>query len=309
VIDDKAFFKLVLDTTPDQVVVINSKGDIVYINRSWQNFGEQNDCACCDMWEQQNYLAECEKAAKKGDSFGLKAFNGIKSVISGANDDFYLEYPCHSEDEKRWFMMRVVSFSHTDKAYYAISHQNITERKLAEEQVQKLAAIDGLTDIANRGFFDTFLEQEWNRCQRLGMPLSLAIIDIDDFKLLNDTYGHQQGDTCLKRLAKVLNEFTKRPGDLCARFGGEEFVLVYGNTNSDQALLVLNDILEKLKQLNIENKHSLPSRTLTVSVGLTTIIPSSDFTCAYLIKEADDLLYKAKDKGKDALCVSDLALI
>ena len=74
-IDDKAFFKLVLDTTPDQVVVINSKGDIVYINRSWQNFGEQNDCACCDMWEQQNYLAECEKAAKKGDSFGLKAFN------------------------------------------------------------------------------------------------------------------------------------------------------------------------------------------------------------------------------------------
>jgi len=309
VLDDKMFLKQVLDTTPDQVVVINDSGEIVFVNKSWQNFGEQNDCTCCDVWEQKNYLVECKKAADNGDEFGLNAYQGILAIIEQQQSDFYLEYPCHSENEKRWFMMRVVPFELSDKKYYVISHQNITERKLAEEQVQKLAAIDGLTDIANRGFFDTFLEQEWNRCQRLGMPLSLAIIDIDDFKLLNDTYGHQQGDTCLKKVAKVLNEFTKRPSDLCARFGGEEFVLVYGNTSSDQALLVLNDILEKLKHLNIENKHSLPSQTLTVSVGLTTITPNSDFTCAYLIKEADDLLYKAKDKGKDALCVSDLALI
>ncbi|WP_338365006.1 sensor domain-containing diguanylate cyclase [uncultured Pseudoalteromonas sp.] len=308
-INDKAFFKLVLDTMPDQVVVINSVGDIVYINRSWQNFGEQNDCACCEVWEQQNYLTECEKAAKKGDEFGLKALNGITSVISGTRDDFYLEYPCHSEDEKRWFMMRVVSFNHIENGYYAISHQNITERKLAEELVQKQLGIDGLTNIANRGYFDEFLIKEWNRCKRLNMPLSLVIIDLDDFKLLNDTYGHQQGDTCLKKVANLLKDFAKRPSDLCARFGGEEFVLVYGNTNSDQACNILYSLQKAFLALNIENKHSLPNKKLTVSMGATTVVPCDSFTSEELLKEADDLLYKAKNQGKNQLCVSDLNFV
>lgn len=307
-LDDKLFLKLVLDTMPEQVVVINKEGDIVFINKGWQNFGEENDCSC-GAWEKENYLFTCKKAADNGDEIGVRALEGINAVINEQQDDLYLEYPCHSDDEKRWFMMRVVPFKLNTDFYYVITHQNITERKLAEEEVQQLANIDGLTDIFNRGYFDSFLEQEWNRCKRLNMPLSLAIIDLDDFKLLNDTYGHQQGDECLKQVAAILEQYTKRPSDICARFGGEEFALVYGNTSSEQATTVINAIVEQLKQLNICNELSLPSKTLTVSIGLASVVPCSDYTIESMIKEADDLLYKAKATGKNLLCVADLTVV
>ena len=253
-------------------------------------------------------LFTCKKAADNGDEIGERALKGINAVINAEQEAFYLEYPCHSDDEKRWFMMRVVPFKYSTDFYYVITHQNITERKLAEE-VQKLANIDGLTDIFNRGYFDSFLEQEWNRCKRLNMPLSLALIDLDDFKLLNDTYGHQQGDECLKQVAAVLKQYTKRPSDICARFGGEEFVLVYGNTNSEQATIIINAIVEQLKQLNICNELSLPSKTLTVSVGLASVIPCNSYKIQNMVKEADDLLYKAKTAGKNLVCAADLTVV
>lgn len=220
------FLALVLDSITEHIVVIDETGEIQFVNKSWSAFGNNDACVIGGDWSHVNYLAECDKASAMGDDFGTMAGAGIRAVVESREMFFDFEYPCHSPSEKRWFMMRVTPFQVSAKKYYVISHQNITKRKLAEEDVRNLAKIDGLTDISNRRAFDEFFDEEWNRCSRLKKPISLAIVDIDHFKLLNDDYGHQSGDECLIRVGALLKELAKRPGDMCARYGGEEFVLV-----------------------------------------------------------------------------------
>ena len=196
------FLKSVLDTLTDHVVVIDKEGNIVFVNRQWIVFAEQNDCSVIRQWEGVNYLSVCDASARDGDDFGRKAADGINSVISEDRQAFYLEYPCHSDDEQRWFMMRVKPLRGKRSDYFVISHQNITERKLAEDKVLQLSLRDGLTSLANRRHFDAFLSGEWRRCTRLNMPLTLVLMDIDNFKWINDTYGHQVGGQVLANVKR-----------------------------------------------------------------------------------------------------------
>tara|TARA_R110002072_G_scaffold119555_3_gene252450 strand:+ start:8995 stop:9909 length:915 start_codon:yes stop_codon:yes gene_type:complete len=296
------FLKLVLDTITEHIVVIDNEGDILFVNKSWSTFAQNNECLIDERWNGVNYLRECDKAASMGDVFGAKAASGIRSVIKSDAEEFYCEYPCHSPDQKRWFMMRVTSFTIQGVNCFVISHQNITERKLAEEEVINLSRIDGLTGIPNRRYFNEFLNREWNRCRRLGMPISLAIIDLDHFKLLNDTYGHQTGDACLKAVGGILKGFGIRPGDICARYGGEEFVIVYGNTSLDKAQILVSKLLDEIRLLNIPNEKSPTLPALTASIGLTTMYPSEENSESDLIKKSDESLYLAKENGRNQIC-------
>ena len=131
------------------------------------------------------------------------------------------------------------------------------------------------------------------------MPISLAIVDLDHFKLLNDTYGHQAGDSCLKSIGQVLKTFATRPGDLCARYGGEEFAIVYGNTHLDKAQILINKLLDDIRLLNIANEKSPTLPILTASIGLSTMHPNKENNESELIKEADELLYSAKNNGRN----------
>ena len=300
-IDSYDFLKSVIDAITEHVVVIDDEGNIVLVNKGWTTFGQNNACLTDGKWDGVNYLMECDKAAAMGDDFGVKAASGIRSVINADEEIFYFEYPCHSPDEKRWFMMRVTPFFLERTPFFVISHQNITERKLAEETVLAQSRIDGLTGIPNRRYFDEFLENEWKRCHRLGQPITLAIIDLDHFKLLNDTYGHQAGDKCLKSVGSVLTGFANRPGDFCARYGGEEFAIVYGDTKLEPAKILLDKLLHELRLLGIPNEKSPTLPTLTASIGLATMYPSNDNNIRELIKKSDELLYSAKEKGRNQL--------
>ena len=186
-------------------------------------------------------------------------------------------------------------------SHFAISHQNITQRKLAEEHVLDLSRIDGLTKIPNRRYFDEFLAEEWKRCRRLGFPVSVAIMDIDHFKLLNDNYGHPAGDACLVTIGETLNGFEKRPGDLFARYGGEEFSFVFGNATAEQALVPIRKIVDQIRGLNIPNKMAPTKPTVTVSLGIATIFPNDSNTEKDVIKAADTNLYAAKHSGRDRI--------
>ncbi len=240
-----------------------------------------------------------------GDDFGTKSGNGIRSVINKVVPIFYFEYPCHSPDEMRWFIMRVTPLHLARKDYFVISHQNITERKLAEEEVRNLARIDGLTDIPNRRTFDKFLHNEYRRCTRLKKPICLAMVDLDHFKLLNDTYGHQSGDECLVRVGALLKEFVNRPGDICARYGGEEFALVWGDISLEQAKRLSNRLLKKTIALNIANSNSPTENQLTASIGLAVMFPSEGSGENELIGKAESMLYKAKESGRNRVESTD----
>jgi diguanylate cyclase (GGDEF)-like protein len=299
------FLESVLNSINEQITVIDAEGAIQFVNNSWLSFSESNQGSLRKLsdWKDINYLAACDKSAKNGDEFGSNAAKGIRSVINNKKRSFLLEYPCHSDNKKRWFMMRVSPFEVDHDKFFTISHQDITERKVAGEKVLHLSRIDGLTNISNRRYFDEFFKQEWNRCSRLHKPISIALLDIDHFKLLNDNYGHQVGDQCLKSISLALKKVTKRPGDLCARYGGEEFALIFGNTQEEQALTIINKLMLAIKGLNFPNSRSPVAPFVTVSVGIATTQPKRGMNRFNLIETADKRLYLAKENGRDQVVI------
>ncbi len=184
-----------------------------------------------------------------------------------------------------------------------------SKRKFAEEELIRLASIDGLTQIATRRIFDEYLAKEWRRMQREQNILSLILCDIDSFKLFNDNYGHQEGDKCLYAVAQAVASVPKRPADLVARYGGEEIVLVLPNTTAEGAFTVAEIIRKKIENLKIPHAHSKASPYITLSLGVSSVIPNNALLSANLVKAADNALYNAKGQGRNRvisnLCTGD----
>ncbi|MEA5577884.1 CHASE2 domain-containing protein [Anabaena sp. UHCC 0451] len=174
--------------------------------------------------------------------------------------------------------------------------------KLDNQSLLYLANYDGLTQVANRRRFDEYLQQQWERMTREKSSLSLILCDVDFFKRYNDTYGHQAGDVCLKKVAQAMTQGIKKPTHLVARYGGEEFAVVLPDTNEEGALQIAEAIRSQVQALAIPHEASLVSSQVTLSLGLASIIPSSDLTPALLIKATDEALYQAKKTGRDRCC-------
>lgn len=299
-IESYAFLKAILDSVTEQMAVIDEDGVIVFVNQSWISFGVEHHGAR-RHWENINYLEVCDKAAAAGDVFSRKATKGIRKVIKAEKSLFYFEYPCTIDKQKLWFMMRVTPLMIQEKYYFVISHQNITQRKRAEEKVLRLSKIDSLTKLPNHRYFNQFLKSSLKQCSRLNTPLTLAIIDIDYFKCVNDTFGHLKGDEYLAKIGAVIKNVAKRPSDLGSRYGGEEFAIILGNTPLEPSIVLMNTLLKTIQMLNIPNPNSLIMPVVTASIGLITLYPHAQTTEHELIKKADDLLYQAKNNGRNQL--------
>ncbi|MEC6831982.1 GGDEF domain-containing protein [Photobacterium toruni] len=177
----------------------------------------------------------------------------------------------------------------------------------ANEQLQKLSRIDALTNIANRRVFDETVITEWHRANRLALPLSLLILDIDNFKTYNDKLGHAAGDQCLKTIASVLSKVERRAGTLFARYGGEEFVLLLPGQDQQEAANNAQRLLNAMHKVALpfpcheSNNNNQP--IVTISIGVSTIIPSQTTTYCDFFKCVDTALYQAKANGKDCFHV------
>jgi two-component system cell cycle response regulator len=190
---------------------------------------------------------------------------------------------------------------------HTIDYLRHTNQKLEQltEQLEQLANRDGLTQIANRRQLETRLAHEWRRLLREQQPLSVIMLDIDYFKLYNDTYGHPQGDDCLKAIATALDEVIKRPADFIARYGGEEFTIVLPNTDTSGAIIIAQQAQDAVAQLHILHSASPVSDRVTLSQGIASRIPSIDRPWQTLLELADQALYKAKASGRNAHCLSE----
>jgi diguanylate cyclase (GGDEF)-like protein/PAS domain S-box-containing protein len=186
------------------------------------------------------------------------------------------------------------------------SVRDITKRKQAEEKLKALSTLDGLTGLVNRRHFEEYFDREWKRSVRTGKPLSLVMCDIDYFKYYNDTYGHLQGDECLRKVAGALQKAVNRAGDLVARFGGEEFIVVLPETDPEGAVKVAEMLREKVESLKIEHKKSPVSSYLTISLGVATAVPSREDAARELISSADMALYQAKKEGRNRVSFINL---
>lgn len=164
---------------------------------------------------------------------------------------------------------------------------------------------DPLTGLANRRFLQRALAAEWNHCRRSDAPLSCVMLDIDHFKAFNDHYGHDGGDRALKAIAEVLNNSSRRAGDVVARYGGEEFVLLLPETGSDGAVTVAELLKQSINSKAIAHKASPLSAILTASFGVATLLPDSERMPDELLKAADLALYEAKRLGRNRVVLAD----
>ena len=185
---------------------------------------------------------------------------------------------------------------------FDISERKKTEEKLLtlQKELEELSFNDGLTGISNRRKFDMVMETEWNNARRTRQSLSVMLIDIDFFKQYNDYYGHLQGDDCIRLVAQLLNSAVARPRDLVARFGGEEFVLVLPETDNASVLQIANKCQNLIRSQQIQHEKSSVSNLVTVSIGVSTIVPE-DNKLDKFIKSVDRLLYKAKKNGRNRI--------
>ena len=176
--------------------------------------------------------------------------------------------------------------------------RDMTDHKRAQTALEFLAARDGLTGVANRRSFDEKLSHEWLRGRRDEQPLALLMLDVDHFKRFNDSYGHQQGDDCLSRVAECAAAIVFRPGDMVARYGGEEFAIILPGTDFDGAINVADRVREAVSRLAIPHAGS-EMGIVTVSIGVSAIVPGGNLQSQALIKAADVALYRAKHDGRD----------
>jgi len=182
----------------------------------------------------------------------------------------------------------------------AIQQSQLYEQvQSANRHLAYLASHDGLTQVANRRRFDTYLQREWGRLARERAPLSLILCDIDYFKPYNDTYGHPAGDVCLVRIAQVLEQVAKRPADLVARYGGEEFAIVLPHTDERGAIQVAETIQATMAQLQIPHPASPMGDYITLSLGIASEVPAPGESVQPLIEQADQALYTAKQQGRN----------
>jgi diguanylate cyclase (GGDEF)-like protein/PAS domain S-box-containing protein len=181
--------------------------------------------------------------------------------------------------------------------YISIS-QDITDKKM----IELLSITDSLTGIYNRRYFEEMFPKLINLAKRESTLISFLIIDIDHFKQYNDTYGHQMGDEALIKVATALKKSLNRVDDYCFRLGGEEFGVIYRSKSSENSLIFANRIKQNIENLKIEHKSNSASDYITISSGLITKNPANQIDKDIVYKDADNLLYKAKELGRNRVC-------
>ncbi len=242
--------------------------------------------------------------------------NTLKALADGAKEEFNIEIRMLARSGRwSWLQVRGRAAEYDEEGktrriigtLIDISKYKQIEVALqkANDELQRLAALDDLTQIANRRRFEDRLAQEWRRSQRDSSNLAVIICDIDYFKNYNDTYGHLKGDETLYAVAQAISTALKRPMDLVARFGGEEFAMILPSTDIAGAERVAQEVKNAVESLAIEHKSSEIRAMVTLSFGVAALIPAPDLSAKLLIEAADRALYSAKSKGRDQIvCLS-----
>jgi diguanylate cyclase (GGDEF)-like protein/PAS domain S-box-containing protein len=182
-----------------------------------------------------------------------------------------------------------------------IDLRELKETQATLDATRELAIRDDLTGLFNRFYYNLVIDQEIRRARRDANYLVYAMLDIDNFKQYNDTYGHPAGDKALKKLGEILSASMSRPGDLVFRLGGEEFCIIYSSNLSDLILRPVDNLMKKLEDENIRHKKNESFGQITLSAGIVVLSPRADYTLSSVYARADELLYKAKNAGRNTI--------
>jgi diguanylate cyclase (GGDEF)-like protein len=299
-LEAKGFATAVIDALSSHICVIDKNSVIVTVNRAWRNFTIENPPVSNRAGVGAHYLKVCRNASGPGSEDARKFALGVESVLEGKTELFQMEYPCHSPTQNRWFLGDVTPLRNGQWGA-VISHMTITDRKLMELELVRLAATDSLTGLPNRRYFMEAASLEVERVSRFGNAAAVMMIDLDHFKAVNDTYGHAVGDEALRCLTQVCKK-PLRQIDIFARIGGEEFVIMLPGTNEAGAVSVAEKLRRALCKTSVKSGQ-LRFR-ITASFGVAQA-RAGDKGVGECLDRADAALYAAKREGRN--CVVSFA--
>lgn len=279
---------------PDLVFVLNRNGYVSDLNRE-PNFELRAIFELPQKWPHaMRVTRQVRDALKKIEPVSEAGTELLVMRVAGLSDSA-------TEQSDGCIEIRVVS--HNLDGFVCVV-RDVTLLAKQEKALLELVGTDPLTKIANRRRFDRVLQKEWRRQLRDKKPLSLIMMDIDHFKKLNDSQGHQMGDRCLITLASALESLCLRPGDTAARYGGEEFAIILPGTQIDGARVVGERLREGVAGLKIPLLGDQSDETVTVSVGVSEVVPGLTRDSNDLVKQADEALYQAKAAGRNRVHLS-----
>ncbi|MBR0669415.1 diguanylate cyclase [Roseomonas hellenica] len=300
---NEATFRLLAENSSDMVSRLDLSGRRLYVSPSAERiFGRPAvELIGCSPLE---HIAPQDRGAAEASMTRLRA--GAKAVLA--------EYRILRPDgETVWVeasASTIINEATGEPEGIVAVIRDVTERKMLEEDLARLARTDGLTGLANRRAFDGALASEWLRARREQTPLSLLLIDVDHFKLFNDTYGHPQGDDCLRKVASAAAGVVRRPADLVARYGGEEIAILLPNTPPAGAALVAEEVRAAVEAIGLTHEGNPPSGVVTVSIGLAAALSPANFSDPMaLVSASDAALYRAKRAGRNRVIGSPPAPI
>lgn len=290
----EAEFRLLAESSSDMVTRVDPEGEMTYVSPAAKTVVG---------WDVADLLGgSIYHGIHEADVEAVRST--VDRILKGQQSECHLRYRNrHRESGMAWFETAVSASRNPatgDIDGLVGVTRNITQQKRFEEQLAQQAVTDGLTGLANRRFFDDRVRREFDLARDTGLPLGLLIIDVDHFKAFNDTYGHQAGDDCLRAVARAIQEQVTRAGDLAVRHGGEEFALILPETDLEGAKAVAARVHQALMKLQLPNRASKTSATVTVSLGGAVMDVFNPYRVpSDLIGAADVQLYAAKGAGRN----------
>jgi len=263
--------------------------------------------------EYSNYIDDVNYIIDNSDSMDLNSAIFCPLIIDGS----LIGVMTVQTYEKNAFTMLKVEMIKALSSYAAIAINNamksksllfeIEQRRSFQAQLEdtnnkliRLSENDGLTDIPNRRKFDLIITEEWNKAKKKKSVISLIIFDIDCFKRYNDNFGHTEGDHCLISISNVLSK-SLVSNYFAARYGGDEFVIILPDTNLDEAIKFGENFRRNVEKLSLHHEFSEFSDIVTVSLGVSSVIPNNNIEINHLIRQADNALYEAKASGRNKI--------
>ncbi len=294
-IESERFSRAIVDALPQHLAIIDETGTIIAVNKAWRDFAFANSEQPEKLCEGTNYLDACNVTTGDGVQEAEAYAQGIRAVMNGTLIEFSLEYSCHSPDHQHWYNGRVTRFPGEGPLRIVITHDNITELKLAEKAIQQLAHYDTLTQLPNRMLLLDRLGQVLAKAKRERQRAAILFLDLDRFKLINDSLGHAAGDKLLKIVAERLNDCVRK-SDTVARLGGDEFIIVLPSVpQTEDVTLIAQKVLHSLtRPVDLEGQEVFTS----TSIGIA-MYPADGRDVDSLIRCADMAMYRAKETGRN----------
>lgn len=305
------FHQSIIDALASQIAVLDASGRVVAVNEAWRLAAKAEDAPFvgCDVGD--DFLKTCRISSEVEAEEGFELAVGIREVLEKKRSFLSIEYLASSHGHKCWYAVRVTRFEDGDTDWAVIEQEDITRRKLADIALERsranyreLAKRDELTGTYNRRALDEMMADELNRHQRYGNTLSFIMLDIDLFKVVNDTHGHPAGDAVIQWLASILRQ-NVRVVDHVARYGGEEFAIIVPELSGGEAF----GMAERLRTLVAAHPmpyHSPSGETVnipvTVSFGVASV-PGDVDDVSLVIAAADKALYAAKRCGRNCTVI------